>query len=240
MRPLRRILVAAAVLLPAIALLVVRANAQAAPGTRLHRPGIQYMRGAAAAPESPQPNMTYYGGTILPNATTYAIWWGKPSDFPPDAQEKLDGFLEGLDGLAYLAIADQYMLGEKAHTHFGGNFFDDSAPPSQDPIPIILGGNDIIVTEIANVLSKRGVKPDPTAIYMVYTANFPLENYYCAFHNSDFAPDGITGVNYAYLPNMTGVSGYEFHDDPFIARNVTLSPRAPGMWPPRAPTNSWR
>jgi hypothetical protein len=129
MGSLRRILLATAVLLPAIALLTVRAKAQAAPGARLHRPGIQYMRGAAAAaaaPVSSQPNLTYYGGLLLPNTTTYAIWWGKPSDFPSDAREKLEEFLEGLDGSAYLAIADQYMLGEKTHTHFGGNLFDAS------------------------------------------------------------------------------------------------------------------
>jgi hypothetical protein len=223
MRSLRRMLVAAAALILAIATLAVRAKAQATPGTQPHRPGIQYMRGAAAASaapaESPQPNMTYHGGTILPNATTYAIWWGKPSDFPSDGQEKLDEFLEGLDGSAYLAIADQYMLGEKAHTHFGGNFYDDSAPPAKDPIPIILGGNDIIVTEIANVLIKRGMKPDPNAIYMVFTSNFPNQNVYCAFHNSDFAPDGVTGVNYAYLPNMTSISGCDDFEDPFIVRN---------------------
>jgi hypothetical protein len=149
MRPLRRIVLAAAILLPTMALLAARANAQAAPGTRPHRPGVQYMRGAAAAaaaPESPQPNLTYFGGPLFPNTTTYAIWWGKPSDFSPDAHEKLDDLLEGLDGSAYLVIADQYMLGEKAHTHFGSNLFDDSAPPAQDPIPIILRGNDIIVT----------------------------------------------------------------------------------------------
>jgi uncharacterized membrane protein len=225
MRPLTRILVSAAILLPAMGLFAARANGQAAPGTRLHRPGVQYMRGAAAAaaaaaaPESPQPNMTYYGGTVLPSTTTYAIWWGKPSDFPSDARGKIEEFLEGLDGSVYLAIADQYMLGEKAHTHFGGNFFDDSAPPAQDPAPIILSGNDIIVTEIAKVVSKLGMKLDPTAIYMVYTSNFPNENIYCAFHNSDFAPDGITGVNYAYLPNMTNIPGCRFPEDPFIARN---------------------
>jgi uncharacterized membrane protein len=202
-------------------LLATRAQAQATPGTRLHRPGVQYMRGAAAAAaasESPQPNLTFNGGTVLPSTTTYAIWWGKPSDFPSDEREKIDEFLEGLEGSAYLAIADQYMLGEKAHTHFGGNLFDASAPP-QDPVPIILNGNDIIVTEIVNVLSKRGMKPDPTAIYMVYTSNFfPSVFEYCAFHNADPAPDG-TVINYAYMPNSTDIFGCEFSNDPFIARN---------------------
>jgi uncharacterized membrane protein len=163
--------------------------------------------------------MTYYGGTVLPTTTTYGIWWGKPSDFPSDERGKIEEFLEGLDGSAYLAIADQYMLGEKAHTRFGGNLFDDSAPPAQDPIPIILSGNDIIVTEIVNVLSKRGMKPDPTAIYMVYTSNFTTQpSDACAFHNADPAPDG-TPVNYAYMPNTAGFLACAFFEDPFIARN---------------------
>jgi hypothetical protein len=223
MRPLRRILLAAAVLLPAIALLAVRAQAQAAPGTRPHRPGVQYMRGAAAAaaaPESPQPNLTYFGGPVFPNTTTYAIWWGKPSDFPSDAREKLDDFLEGLDGSAYLAIADQYMLGEKTHTHFGGNLFDASAPTAQTDIFAI---DADVNNEVAKVLQQYGMKPDPLAVYMVYTTNFPhfnnlIDLAFCAFHDANFAPDG-TIINYAYLPNPAGISTCGFYEDPFIARN---------------------
>jgi hypothetical protein len=217
MRSLRRILLSAAVLLPAIALLTVRAEAQAAPGTPLHRPGVQYMRGAAAAAthESPQPNMTYYGGTVLPNTTTYAIWWGKPSDFPSDARGKIDEFLEGLDGSPYLAIADQYMLGQKAHTHFGGNLFDNSAPTTQTDIFAI---DADVNKEVAKVLQQYGMKPDPNAVYNVFTSNFPNQGIFCAFHDANPAPDG-TLINYTYVPNPTDNYGCENFEDPFIARN---------------------
>jgi hypothetical protein len=218
MRPLRRVLLATAILLPAIALLAVRAKAQAAPGTQLHRPGVQYTRGAAAAaaaPESAQPNMTDYGGTILPNATTYAIWWGKPSDFPSDAQGKLDELLEGLDGSAYLAIADQYMRGEKTHTHFGGNLFDASAPTAQTDVLAI---DADVLNEVVKVLQQYGMKPDPTAVYNVFTSNFPNQPFFCAFHDGNPAPDG-TLIHYSYLPNSTGISGCDLPNDPFIARN---------------------
>jgi hypothetical protein len=221
-RSFRRILLSAAILLPAVALSTTRAQAQAAPGTRPHRPGVQYMRGAAAAaaaPESPQPNMTYFGGPVFPNSTTYAIWWGKPSDFPSDARGKIEEFLEGLDGSAYLAIADQYMLGEKAHTRFGGNLFDASAPTTQTDIFAI---DADVNNEVAKVLQQSGMKPDPNAVYMVLTSNFPgTANHiidFCAFHDANFAPDG-TVINYAYLPNMTNISGCDFFEDPFIARN---------------------
>jgi len=215
MRPLRRTLRVAAILLPAMGLLAARANGQAAPAARLHRPGVQYMRGAAAAPESPQPNMTYYGGPVFPNTTTYAIWWGKPSDFPSDAREKLDDLLEGLDGSRYLAIADQYMLGQKTHTRFGGNLFDTSAPTTQtDPFAIDADVNK----EVAKVLQRYGMKPDPNAVYNVFTSNFPNQGIFCAFHDANYAPDG-TLINYTYMPNSTGISGCTFFEDPFIARN---------------------
>jgi hypothetical protein len=60
---------------------------------------------------------------------------GKRTDFPADALEGIDDFLESLDGSAHLAIADQYMFGQKRHTHFGGNLSDSSAPPVQG-VPI--------------------------------------------------------------------------------------------------------
>jgi uncharacterized membrane protein len=221
-RSFTRILLSAAVLLPAMGLLAARANGQAAAGTRLHRPGVQYMRGAAAAaaaPESPQPNMTYFGGPVFPNTTTYAIWWGKPSDFPSDERGKIDEFLEGLDGSAYLAIADQYMLGEKTHTHFGGNLFDASAPTAQTDVLAI---DADVNKEVAKVLQQYGMKPDPNAVYNVFTSNFPSftsnQFDFCAFHDANYAPDG-TVINYAYLPNSTNISDCGFFEDPFIARN---------------------
>jgi hypothetical protein len=68
-------------------------------------------------------------------------------------------------------------------TRFGGNFFDvSSAPPTRDPPTVDL------VTEIYKVLVSNGQKPDPTAVYILYTSNFPNQNYYCAFHDYDPAP----------------------------------------------------
>ena len=218
MGSLRRILLTAAVLLPTVALLAARANAQAAPDAQLHRPGVQYMRGAAAAtaaPEIPQPNLTYYGGPVFPNTTTYAIWWGKPSDFPSDERQKIDELLRGLDGSAYLAIADQYMLGTKIHTRFGGNLFDNSAPTAQTDL---LAVDADVNNEVAKVLRQYGMKPDPNAVYNVFTSNYPSQTIFCAFHDANYAPDG-TLINYTYLPNVTNITGCEHFDDPFTARN---------------------
>jgi hypothetical protein len=194
-----------------------------APGQLLHRAGIIPTRGVglaglAAASKSPQ-NIPYLGGPVLPNTTIYAIWWGNPSDFPSDARNGVDDFLESLDGSAYLHIADQYLFGQQAHTHFGGNFIDNSPPPTQDP------PTTEIVAEVYNVLTGNGVKPDPTALYAVYTSNFPNENYYCAFHDYDPAPDG-TLVHVIYVPNIAdnlyacAVDADPFFTAPFFTPNL--------------------
>jgi uncharacterized membrane protein len=224
MGSLRRILLAAAVLLPAIALLAVQAKAQAAPIDQRHRPEIHRMRGASAAASSavvnPQ-NMMYFGGAVLPSTTTYAIWWGKPSDFPADARNGLDDFLEDLEGSDYLRIADQYMLGNTAHTRFGGNLFDPSAPTST---PVDAQGNDLIYPEVFKVLDEYGLKPDPTAIYVVYTSNYPAQaaaQGFCAFHTYDTSADGTFLIHLAYVPNTTGVPSFCGTDfDPLFTPNI--------------------
>ncbi len=210
MRSLKRVLLAAAILLPAMALSAARANGQAVSNNQSHIRGVHRMRGAspaAATPVAGPPNMVYNGGAVLPNATTYAIWWGKRSDFPPDAVEAIDTFLEDLDGSDYLHIADQYMLGGTAHTRFGGNLFDSSAPPI-DPVALLVQGIDPITPVILNALQNNGLKLDPTAVYLLLTSNFPNEpppyNTYCAWHGYGTGADNVTPTfQVAYLPNPT-------------------------------------
>jgi hypothetical protein len=183
-------------------LLSPRARAQS--GARPVHRGIQYMRGAAlnpaanasAASANNPLNMTYLGGAVFPHPTVYVMWWGTPSDFPPDAQVGLVDFIHDLNGSTYLEIADQYFFGQKASIHFGGSFFDNSAPPIQD-VP-----SADIVGEVYKVLTANGVTADPTALYVVYTSNFPIETYYCAYHDSVPAPDG-TVIHVIYVPNET-------------------------------------
>ena len=121
-----------ACLIVALALLATVAEAQVAPGA--HRLHVMHARGASSSATTyQQANMTYHGGTVLPDTTIYSIWWGKPSDFAPDAVDGLTTFLKGFDGSNYLGIANQYLFGSEAHAKFGGNFFDTSAPQATDP-----------------------------------------------------------------------------------------------------------
>jgi uncharacterized membrane protein len=207
MRLLKQILLVTAILFPAMTLLAARARAQAASGVPPSRPAIHRMRGAspaasgAAAPVQGPPNMVYNGGAVLTNSVTYAIWWGKPSDFPADAREGLDELLESLEGSDYLHIADQYMLGSKAHTRFSGNFFDYSPPP---PSVVDAQGNDLIAAAVPSLLGRVGLKPDPTAVYFVYTSNFPPDFGFCGYHNYVVGSDG-TLIHFAYVPNNTSI-----------------------------------
>ena len=198
MRSLRRVLLASAVLLPAITLLAARAGGQAASSIQ-HRSGIHYMHGAGPAAATNPQNMEYHGGAVFPHPKVYAFWWGNPSDFPSDTQDGIDDFFHILDGTPYLALANQYLFGKSANVKFGGNFYDYSAPPTQDP------PTTEIVTEVYNVLTANGLKPDPTALYAVYTSNFPNENYYCAFHDHGPASDG-TDIHIMYIPNSQNQS----------------------------------
>ena len=133
--------------------------------------------------------------------------------------EGIDDFLSDLDGSDYLHLADQYLFGRKAHTRFGGNFFDvSSAPPTRDPPTVDL------VAEIYKVLVSNGQKPDPTAVYILYTSNFPNQNYYCAFHDYDPAPGG-TIIHLAYIPNPTATQiGCPADIDPLYQPNPYSAP----------------
>lgn len=207
MSSLRRILVAVVVFVALGGLMTAPANAQSPSGSEFHIGGIQRMRGAstaAPAPASNPPNMVYHGGPVLPNSTVYAIWWGNPSDFPADEVEAIDNFYENLDGSDFLHIADQYMLGNTAHTRFGGNLFDSSQPTS-NPVTHLKD----LGLELQNVTRKYGITLSPSDIFMVFTSNFPAENLaagLCAFHA--YAYDTTTGAlitTLAYVPNSTSV-----------------------------------
>jgi hypothetical protein len=179
-------------------------NERPGPASQHHPAGIHYMRGVWPAATIPAtttpPAIPYNGGTILPTDKTYAIWWGNPSDFPSDAQDGIEDLFQGFQGSAYLGIANQYMLGKTAQSHFGRSLFDYSAPPTQDP------SNTVLVSEVCTVLSNNGIKPSPTAVYNIYTSNFPNESYYCAFHDFGACADG-TIIHYTYVPNSSGIPG---------------------------------
>jgi hypothetical protein len=144
-------------------------------------------------------NLVDHGGRVLPSSNTYAIWWGTQSAFPSDARAGLDSLFEGLNGTSFLNIAQQYMRGASMTTSFHTNWTDTTTPPRRSP------STSTIVNEACKAITANGATPDPTAVYFVYTSNFPGRANFCAWH-SDGTCNGQT-IQVAYMPNTTGMAG---------------------------------
>ena len=168
--------------------------APAQAGASGHAPHSRPVRGASSTP-SP---LIDHGGKILTGSKTYAIWWGPTSQFPSDARSGMEQLLGGFGGSSYLAVANQYLRGSAASSVFLRSLSDSSAPPAHSP------STATIANEVARVLSANGINPDPTAVYFVYTSNFPHANF-CAWHSAGAI--GAATVQIAYMPNAAGVAG---------------------------------
>lgn len=153
--------------------------------------GNEHVRTTSKRVAAPGPLLDH-GGPVLDASNTYAIFWG--SGFPSDEQAGVETLLKGLNGTAYLGIADQYMRGGGATTNFVGSYSAPGAPPSHAPKASDLG---------KEVCAMFGT-PDPNGIYFFFTSNFPHVSY-CAWH-ADATCNGVT-FQVAYMPNMDGVSG---------------------------------
>jgi hypothetical protein len=206
--------IAAELLFAASALALIPYDARAVQTT--NGPSLALKRWAPQV-ASPNPSdLIYGGGPVIPVSTTYAIFWGKPSDFPRDLLMGVDELFGGMDGSKYLEIVNQYMLGAQAHTHFGGNLFDESpAPPTTETF---LSDDSALFTEVCQVLTNNGMQPDPTAVYALFTSTFPQQAYYCGFHDYRACPDG-TVIHVAYSPNSEGIGGCSDYFPPYLAPN---------------------
>src|SRR5262249_15549340 len=130
-----------------------------------------------------------HGGAVLASSTTYAIYWGTPSNFPADLEDGMAALLSGLDGSSYLHIPSQYMRGAAVSTTYAGSIADTSTPPRKPPT----------TSAIAAEVCKLFPTPDPEGLYIVFTSNAPNVNY-CAWHDRATC-NGVT-FQIAYVPNQ--------------------------------------
>jgi uncharacterized membrane protein len=220
-------LLLSAVLLWLAALTYGQAQPKGITSRRGASPAMSLMSGTAAAAIPTQGPMFYHGGLLLPDSTNYAFWWGNPADFPADAKTGLEQFLAGLNGSSYLSIADQYMLGAKTTTRFGGNFYDSSAPPSiagSGTKGKAIGDFQLeLAIHLYHFLTASGVTPDPTGVYFIFTSNYAPNPFFCGFHDALFS--GTTRLlQFAYIPNLASayscmVEGDVQLADPYLAPN---------------------
>lgn len=159
-----------------------------------HGPVMASRRAGAAAPSTEA--LEDLGGAVIPEATVYAIWWGDPARFPADAMSGIDGFLTGLQGSRYVAIADQYVR-RPARTTFVGHLVETSPSPKHSPTA------DELVAKVCGVLAEARQVPSATALYLVFTDDFPEQSGFCAWHDGGKCPDGHR-IHVAYLPNVAG------------------------------------
>lgn len=171
----------------------------AAGGTLQRGDSPDHLPGHARGHGGSGGNLIDHGGRILPASKIYYIWWGNLSAWPADALAGLPSLASGLNGSGFLNdIFPQYMRGQSASTSFVTSLYDSSTPPSRGP------STSTIVNEACSVIGKDGRPPDPTAVYVVLTPNFPKINY-CAYHT--FGTCNGQTIQVAYVPNTTGVSG---------------------------------
>ena len=155
-------------------------------------------------------NLIDHGGKILPTSNIYYIWWGNQSAWPNDATS-LTSLASGLNGSKFLTdIFPQYMRGAGVATQFKTSLYDNgSTPPGHGP------KTSIIVSEACKIIAPNGLTPDPSAIYVVLTSNFPKGVNYCAWHG--LGTCNGKSIQVAYMPNTTGVSGC---NDPQLTCNT--------------------
>jgi hypothetical protein len=129
-----------------------------------------------------------HGGPVLLHSNVVEIFWGPTSAFDPQLRPAMESLLGGMNGSAYLAVAQQYMrTATTISSTLGSSILDTSAPPSKALQPSGLGA------EVAKLVAT----PDPNTIYFVFTSNMPHISY-CAYHSTASA-NGVV-VQVAYVP----------------------------------------
>jgi plastocyanin len=133
-------------------------------------------------------NLKDHGGPVYSAARIYALWWGDPSLFAADVRSTQEALLRGLDGSAYLAVADQYMRGARTTTTFAGSL-TSTATPSESGVG----------TAACAALTAAGITPQLNDLVVVYGSARGANGAYCGWHWS--ASCGGTTILTAWLPN---------------------------------------
>ena len=156
------------------------------------------------------------GGAVLPASVLYALFWGDPVAFPADLKAGIESMLRGLDGSAYLAIADQYMRGAKTTTRFGGSLEDHSTPPdSYDVGP-----------EICRILDANGVAPRTDGQYFLYTsAGMTSGGSACAWHMNTTCQEIPIQISFMPNPEITDAGACNAPDDLHCSSSASKTTR---------------
>ena len=201
-------------------------------------PSFRAREAAKQARPKSNPNMTYHGGKIMPDATTQAIFWGTswPS-YTGDKMTGMDAWYQGFNDSNYAGASDEY-TGTNGQVTSGttylGHLVDSTAST---------GGNNTstILAEVCKVIQS----PDRSGngYYAVYTDTPRGNAQYCAWHSAgscggvpvQFAfffkldgdpgcdPQDTSGLHSQGLAAIANVSGHELSE-------ARTDPANPGAW----------
>jgi hypothetical protein len=149
-------------------------------------------------------DMTYHGGPVMRDVTTYAVWWS-PTTLPagytgalfgPNYRDTIERYLTDVSGTPYFDILTQYRdssgLPVPNSTHFGGSWVDTTTYPHAGTSGDPLGDGDI------DAAITRAIAANPTwqtgslnTMYFVFTGKNIIE---CAGAGSCFAASDYNGV----------------------------------------------
>jgi hypothetical protein len=155
--------------------------------------------GVSPSTQAAGTNLIDHGGFVLPADHTYLIFWGTQSKWPSDVFTGLPTLFGGFNGSPWLSIAAQYMRHANVSSSYVSTLTDTSAPPTSPP------STAAIVNEVTKVLGAHRIAASPSAVYFVYTSNFPSQNSFCAWHGHGKS-SGVD-IAVAYMPNTTGLAG---------------------------------
>jgi len=152
--------------------------------------------------------MTFHGGTILTANKTMAIFWGaswNTLSFAADVLTGIDSFFSGFGNSNYAGNSTEYTGTNGQVTRsstYLGHVVDTSAVPSSQLS---------VSTALAEACKITNNNPDPNALYLIYTSNFPGSVSFCAWHSWGNCSNGAP-LQVAYMPNLTGIAGCNISD----------------------------
>jgi hypothetical protein len=148
-------------------------------------------------------NMTYHGGSVMRNVTTYAIFWSPTTlpagytgaPFDPNYRSTVDRYFNDIGGTPYFNILTQF--GDNSGsavpnaTTFGGDWVDTTTFPHAGTNADPLGDGDIRASiDRAIAANSTWQSPSNSTMYFVYTPKSVIE---CSDSSSCFAATDYLG-----------------------------------------------
>ncbi|MBI3558462.1 MAG: hypothetical protein HY074_19505 [Deltaproteobacteria bacterium] len=163
---------------------------------------------SASGSTSSNPLLLYKGGAVLHSSTTMAIFWGTQWNTPSFAGDKINGidlFFSGMNASEYASTALEYGDTTGSITSsslYLGHVIDATAAPNRAL------STSSAVAEACKVV---GNNPNPSALYLIYTATGAGHVNYCAWHSWGTCSNGAP-IQVAYMPNLDGLAGCDPQD----------------------------